>query len=819
MKFSHTLSLNANPDWAEHYIDYASLKKVINEVDSSKGQGTTTTSIREDSDTESLLATTLPPLLNPDGQDTFLAKLMENVLHVRDFYYNKLAECNGELIRLQPILEKSASALDFAVLEEQTALLAEQKRGNKTSYSSSNMTPPNSATTTTTTPQLKSLAKFRNENNVEDLRREICDLYIQYHNLQTYASLNCTAVRKILKKFDKSHNTSLKDTETDAFRSLLPFWLGTPEIDDSMDILKQYFAHFFCDDDTEEALRRMKLMIREAITFQRRSVWLDVIQDQRRYESAQMVPGSEKLTRAPSFAADAKAGTPYGAGSLWHLLIEFITSSHKAQMGILSLALFLGLLSWPGIFDDDPIKRNALALFVFVSVLWASEVFPLFVTAMLIPFLSVVLRVIVVDEVRLDAPAASKHVFGSMFSHVIMLLIGGFSIAAALSKHNIAKALASTIAVQCGSGIRTVLLVNMALATVASMWISNVAAPVLCYSLVAPILKATTAETSAAVFGTEQYLSAERDHRLCRALVLGIALASNVGGMASPISSPQNLFAIEYTPIGWLAWFTVSIPLCIALNLLIWVWLVFCFDLPSANSSAVERALQRNRLSSEEPFTPTQNFVVCVSAGVVLLWCFSVNIEDVTGQMGVLGIVPVVIFFGTQILTNEDLNNFLWSVVLLAMGGLVLGDAVESSGLLDVIAHEIAEFIEDRSMSLWEIMSIFTLLILICTTFVSHTVGAIVVLPILQSIGSHMSPVSHDRELVFAGALACSAAMGLPVSGFPNMTAACQEDHLGKRILSTIDFLKYAVPASLMSWAVIVTFGYSLILFAVPSND
>jgi di/tricarboxylate transporter len=181
--------------------------------------------------------------------------------------------------------------------------------------------------------------------------------------------------------------------------------------------------------------------------------------------------------------------------------------------------------------------------------------------------------------------------------------------------------------------------------------------------------------------------------------------------------------------------------------------------------------------------------------------------------MGVLGIVPFILFFGTNTLTKEDLNNFLWSVVILAMGGLVLGEAVESSGLLEVIAEDIAGFIELHSLSLWTTMSIFTFLILLCTTFMSHTVGAIVVLPILHSVGSQMEP-SHAKELVFAGALACSAAMGLPVSGFPNMTAVSQEDHLGNRLLTTNDFIKYAVPASIFSWVVIITLAFSLILVA-----
>jgi hypothetical protein len=67
---------------------------------------------------------------------------------------------------------------------------------------------------------------------------------------------------------------------------------------------------------------------------------------------------------------------------------------------------------------------------------------------------------------------------------VIMLLLGGFAIAAALSKHFIAKQLAVAILSRVGRRPRDVLLANMLVATFASMWISNVAAPVLCFSLV-----------------------------------------------------------------------------------------------------------------------------------------------------------------------------------------------------------------------------------------------------------------------------------------------------------------------------------------------
>lgn len=65
-----------------------------------------------------------------------------------------------------------------------------------------------------------------------------------------------------------------------------------------------------------------------------------------------------------------------------------------------------------------------------------------------------------------------------------MLLLGGFTIAAALSKYHIAKLLATFVLSKAGTRPRTVLVTNMFVAMFASMWISNVAAPVLCFSII-----------------------------------------------------------------------------------------------------------------------------------------------------------------------------------------------------------------------------------------------------------------------------------------------------------------------------------------------
>lgn len=353
------------------------------------------------------------------------------------------------------------------------------------------------------------------------------------------------------------------------------------------------------------------------------------------------------------------------------------------------------------------------------------QLMPLFVTALLVPFLVIVLRVIrskderddgTVIYTRLSAVEASKTVFASMLSPVIMLLLGGFAIAAALNKYGIAKSLASLVLSKAGKRPSNVLIVNMLVASMASMWISNVAAPVLCLSLIQPILRTLPPESS---FGP--------------CLIMGIALASNLGGIASPIASPQNVIAIQNMspPPSWADWFCVSIPLCLLGNCIVWVWLLKSYEIKNENPIPTTTSITYGKI------TPTQIYITCVTLFTILLWCIARTYRDTLGDMGVIAIIPLIAFFGTGILTKDEFNNFLWNVIILAMGGIALGKAVESSGLLHTIAFHISERV--TGLSSFQVLFVFSCLVLVIATFISHTVAALIVIPIVAKVGLHLT--------------------------------------------------------------------------------
>lgn len=252
------------------------------------------------------------------------------------------------------------------------------------------------------------------------------------------------------------------------------------------------------------------------------------------------------------------------------------------------------------------------------------------------------------------------------------------------------------------------------------------------------------------------------DSNMSKAVIMGIALASNIGGMLSPIASPQNVVAIGIMKPEppWLQWFFIVIPVGLVSILLIWTLLLVTFHPGKGTTIVPIRPVKEN-------FTGIQWFVSLVTLATIGLWCASHQLEPVFGDMGVIAIIPIALFFGTGILTKEDFNNFPWTIIILAAGGLALGKAVNSSGLLNTVALAISTQVKD--MSLYGVLVVFSSLILVIATFISHTVAALIVLPLVFNVGMDMEE-PHPNLLVMAGVLMCSAAMALPTSGFPNMS-------------------------------------------------
>ncbi|KAH7884888.1 SPX domain-containing protein [Phlebopus sp. FC_14] len=615
-------------------------------------------------------------------------------------------------------------------------------------------------------------------------KRKITHLYVSFSSLKSYVEVNHSGFRKILKKYDKVTYSDLKDCYMhDVVERALPFTEDSKnKLSDAINRLIELYTKCVTGGDNSTAIQELKSHQREHIAWERNTVWRQMIGQERRgqVEGAGMPIGITLVKEEEK--GIFSISTPLGR----------IKITRKKIALLVAILVFIGLLSTNMV--DGAEANKCFAILVFSTILWASEAIPLFVTSTLVPLLLVCFRVIRADaddNTPLTTPEATKYIFSVMFSPTIMLLIGGFTISSALSKTNIDRMLITRVLSFAGTKPRNVLLAFMGVSCFASMWISNVAAPTLCFTLIRPILRTLPAKASFAP-----------------CLILAIALAANIGGQSSPISSPQNLIALGAmdTPIDWASWFAVALPVSIISILLIWLLLLVSYH-PSRSPDGFGEIEIRAIRPTKESFTPKQYWVTFVCLTTIALWCVEHEIEDFIGDMGVIAIIPIVAFFATGVLKKDDFEQFAWTIVFLAMGGIALGKGVTSSGLLNTMDNGIHHMLEGRS--LYTVVLVLSVVVLVISTFISHTIASVLLVPIAKEVGRSM-PGDRSSLLIFLTGLICSTGMGMPVSGFPNQTAATQEDDLGQFYLSNIDFLKNGVPASIIATLVVATVGFVL---------
>jgi phosphate transporter len=93
------------------------------------------------------------------------------------------------------------------------------------------------------------------------------------------------------------------------------------------------------------------------------------------------------------------------------------------------------------------------------------------------------------------------------------------------------------------------------------------------------------------------------------------------------------------------------------------------------------------------------------------------------------------------------------------------------------------------------------------TTFVSHTVAALILTPIIVDIASSTGEV---QIVVMTATLMMSGAMSLPMSSFPNANSLLVDDDFACNFLHPIDYLKHGSAVACIIFATLCTVGYSL---------
>lgn len=280
---------------------------------------------------------------------------------------------------------------------------------------------------------------------------------------------------------------------------------------------------------------------------------------------------------------------------------------------------------------------------------------------------------------------------------IVFMYMGGFTIALAIQKWNLHKRIAMTVIRMVGTrGHRIMLGVILATAGL-SMWISNAATAL----MMLPIGLALIEEVKEKRFFTQE----EDLRRFAKGLLLAIAYAASIGGLATLIGSvPNAVFAAQAEihlgiRVSFAQWFVFAFPLTLLMLLFLYVYLsrvqFRISEQPEVSSDFAAEQLRRLGAMSYEEKT-----VLAIFSVVGALWMtigfipeeWNVPLTDTT--VSIFGAVSMFLLPAKQlqeigegeprrggILVWQDMKELPWGILLLFGGGLSLAAAFEESGL------------------------------------------------------------------------------------------------------------------------------------------
>lgn len=407
-----------------------------------------------------------------------------------------------------------------------------------------------------------------------------------------------------------------------------------------------------------------------------------------------------------------------------------------------------------------PQAWGVAAVGILMAIWWVSEAIPIPATALLPIVLFPILDVGSIAEAT--QPFANP---------LIYLFMGGFIIALAMERTNLHKRIALNIVMLVGTKPKSIIIGFMISAAFLSMWVSNTATAMMMLPIALSII--------ALVESDEAMEGADLQTNFAVVMLLGLAYACNIGGIATLIGTPPNALMAGYmletygVEIGFGQWMMAGVPLVLVSLPLVYVMLtrlVFPIKLtviPGGYGLIKEQLEKSGKMSGPE------KMVAVVFVTVAILWVtrpllepYIPNISDtgiaIFGAV-VMFLLPVNFKKMDFVLTWEDAKKLPWEVLILFGGGLSLAAAITSTGLATWIGQSLQ--VLDFLPILILIMLSLTVIIFL-TEVTSNTATAAAFLPILASVAIAMG--YDPLLLVIPAAIGASCAFMLPVATPPN---------------------------------------------------
>ena len=431
---------------------------------------------------------------------------------------------------------------------------------------------------------------------------------------------------------------------------------------------------------------------------------------------------------------------------------------------VLGPALFLVIALAPS--EIPPTVQRMMAVAALMATWWVTEAIPLAATSLLplalFPFLG------------LGTASESAAPYAN---HLVYLFLGGFMLAQTMQRWGLHRRMALSIVHRIGTSPSRIVLGFMCASGFVSMWVSNTATT----AMMMPIGLAVIQQAVEAFEKEGTDIDTRPGHFHFGAnLMLGIAYGASIGGVATIIGTPPNVFlagtmAENYgIEISFLRWLGFGIPFVLLFLPLTWLWLTrvaLPIRIKSLPGGTARIEAELNELGS---MTIPEKRLAIIFGLTAAAWTFRPYWTAVipTGNLvsdSTIAMAATVVLFLTPAGNGEKLLNWQWAsrlpwdVLLLFGGGFSLAAGFERNGLSTWVGGQLQFFGE---LPLPVFIVIVVILIVTLTEFASNVASTAMSVPILAATATTMglSPLM----LAIPATVAASCAFMLPAATPPN---------------------------------------------------
>ena len=435
---------------------------------------------------------------------------------------------------------------------------------------------------------------------------------------------------------------------------------------------------------------------------------------------------------------------------------------------VLGPALFLLMALLAPIPGGPAINRMA-GVALLMATWWITDAIPLFATALL--------PLVLYPLLGIEGGGDTAPIY---FNSTIVLFIGGFMIALTMEKWDLHRRIALWIIRKLGGGPARMVLGFMVAAAFLSMWVSNTATAI----MMMPI-------GLAIVLKMEESFGRRDTKAFSLAIMLGIAYACSVGGVATLVGTPPNLsFARIYQitfpqapPIAFGEWILLGLPVTLLMLVAIWLMITQVFY-RSPDHLTIDPGVVEEEVEKLGPVSFEERAVLGVFAATAFLWVFrrrlEVGVVSIPGWSELLpypgliddGTVAIamasLLFFiptrteGTEsprIMGPDIIPRLPWDIVLLFGGGFALAHGFQVTGLSAFVGEQFAGLSDVSPIAL---IALTCLSLTFLTELTSNTATTEMLLPILAAAG--VSAGLNPLMLMIPATISASCAFMMPVA-------------------------------------------------------